>query len=196
MESNRRQSYFIAAVLAAMLAGGGYVAYRQRPVSPQAVGAHIAIWPSGPRMTAELMMERYGPPDAIAPGSATWYERGPWKRIVVKGDSPDKYLEQAVSYRIPYMAILPLFEFGHGVRADTANNELSVSSDDETLNHLALNLADDIASGKRTAREAQKVYAETARFAAAGKSSPYTEALRFAPHRAMPEDAWRRVIGY
>lgn len=196
MKRNRRPLYFFATVLAATLAGGGYFAFQNRPPSARAVAARIAEWPDGPRTAAALMMERYGPPAALAAGTATWHERGPWKRIAVHRDSRDRYLEQTVDYRVPYMAVIPLFEFGHAVRADVANKELSVSSDSEPLNRLALNLADEIATGKRTAGDAASVYAATARLAAAGKSSPYTEGLLFPPKRTRPEDAWRRVIGY
>lgn len=196
MQAKTKQLYFVAAVLTAALAGGAYFAFRHRLPSPAAVAAHTETWPSGPNTTVKVMMERYGAPNLLAPGAATWYERGPWKRIVVRGDAPENFLEQAVSYRVPYMAVLPLFEFGHGVRADTANNELSVSSGSEALNLLALNLADEIASGKSTANEARAVYARTARLLDTGKSSPYAEKLQFTPHRPLPEDSWRRVIGY
>jgi len=196
MDSKRQQLYFVAAVLTATLAGGAYLAYRGRLPSPAAVATHTEAWPSGPRTTAALMQERYGVPNVLSPGSATWYERGPWKRIVIRGEVPENYLEQAVSYRVPYLAVIPLFEFGHGVRADSANNELSIASGSEALNLLALNLADEIASGKTTANEARDVYARTARPLDTGKSSPYTEALQFTPHKTLPEDSWRRVIGY
>lgn len=196
MKTNRRPLYFFATMLAATLAGSGYYAFSNRPPSTRAVAARIAEWPDGPRTAAALMMERYGPPASLASGTATWHEAGPWKRIAVHRDSRDRFLDQTVDYRVPYMAVIPLFEFGHDVRADVANKELSASSDSESLNLLALNLADEIATGKRTAQDATDVYAATARLAGAGKSSPYTETLQFQPKRTRPEDAWRKVIGY
>jgi hypothetical protein len=64
----------------------------------------------------ELMMERYGPPDDLTPGVATWYERGRRKRITDRGQARESYLEQTVGYRPRPEAIVPLNEFDHGVR--------------------------------------------------------------------------------
>jgi len=47
-------------------------------------------------------------------------------------------------------AIDALAAFGHGIRFNPDNDELSARSGSETLNYLALNLAHEIAAGKRT----------------------------------------------
>lgn len=196
METRSMRFYFVAAVLAAALAGGGYAAYRSRVPSSRRVASHISTWLDRPRSTMKLMTERYGPPDALAPGIATWRNRGPWKRIVVRGHAPNGCLEQTVSYGVPAAAVVPLLEFGHGVSLDLADDELTASSDDESLNRLALNLAVEIAGGRRDSREAREFYAKTARLSAAGKSSSYLSKILFAPYVPPREDRRRRGVGY
>lgn len=195
MGTKMRRMRFVAAALAVALAGGAYFAHRQRTSAAQSAAAHIAAWPEKPRMLAQIMMERYGAPE-LAPGAVTWHERGPWKRVSVRAGSPGASLEQTVGYRGTYLAVKPLSEFGHGVRIDLDDNELSCASDDESQNRLALNLADEVASGKRGPREAAEFYAKTIKLAAAGKSSPYMTDIQFAPYRPAPEEAWRKVIGF
>lgn len=196
MKSDNRALYFVSAVAAAALAAGGYFAYRHRVAIPERVEAHLKTWHDGPRRAAELMIERYGPPDTIAPVLATWRGRTPWKWIAVHGDSPDSYLEHAVGYRVPPAAVDALIAFGHGIRFNPDNEEMSARSNSESLNYLALNLADEIAAGKRSPLEAGDFYVRTARSAAAGKSSPYLERLRFEPYQPPPEPASMMDFGY
>ncbi|MCR4295599.1 MAG: hypothetical protein NUW21_08695 [Elusimicrobia bacterium] len=196
MKPRRTDLIFVAAILAATLAGGGYFAYRNRAPSAERVAAHIEPWRAGPRASLKLMMERYGPPNALGEGTATWYARGPWKRITIHGDEPLSYLEQAVSYHVPAEAAQALAEFDHGLRFDREKEELSATSNAEALNHLALNLADELCAATRTAPEARDFYVRTARLAAAGKSSPYLEGLLFDPLSRLPELPWDREIAY
>lgn len=196
MESQKKDLYFVAAVLALTLAAGGYLAYRHRAPTPERVAAHAAGWLDGPRATLKVMMERYGPPQALGAGTATWYERGPWKRITVRGGEHFDFLEQAVGYHVPAEAAAALAEFDHGLRFDRVNAELSARSNSEALNILALNLANELASARRTAPEASGFYVRTARLAAAGKSSPYLDRLLFEPYRPAQEMPWNREIGY
>lgn len=196
MEAQRNPLYFFATVLAAALAGGAYFAYLKMAPSPQRVAGHIVTWLDSPKTTMKLMTESYGPPSALAPGTAIWRDRGPWKRIVVHGYAPEGYLEQTVGYSVPRSAVAALNEFGHGVRVDLADDELSAASGDESLNRLALNLAVQIAVGKRSAADAREFYAKTVRLAAAGKSSPYLAEILFAPYEAAPTDPRRRGVGY
>lgn len=196
MNSQRKELTFVAAVLAATLAAGGYFAYRHRAPTQERVAAHIANWLDGPRAALKVMMERYGPPNALGEGTATWHERGPWKRITIHGGEHFDYLEQAVGYHVPAEAVSALAEFDHGLRVDRVNEELSARSNSEALNILALNLANELASAKRRAPEASDFYVRTARLSAAGKSSPYLDRLMFEPYRPAPEMPWNREIGY
>lgn len=199
MKDTKKQLYFVGVVLAATVAAGAYFAWHHRPPTNERALAHVSAFLEGPRATAKAMIERYGPPNALSPDTATWYERGPWKRITVHGDAPLSYLEQVVSYHVPPDAAAQLLELDHGLRFDLANEELSATSNSESLNFLALNLAHEVSSARRDPKEARELYVKTARLAASGKSSPYLEKLQFEPYRPAPRGRWDargREIGY
>ena len=139
-------------------------------------------------------MERYGPPDDITPGVATWYERGHWKRITVRGEARESYLEQTVGYRPRPEAISSLRDFNHGVRLDAAREELTAASNREALNFLALNVANEVATGRRSAKDAQEFFLKTAKLASSGKSSPYLDNLQFERYVRTPQRS--REIGF
>src|SRR5688572_7575174 len=118
-------NYLVPAALAALVVAGGFFGRQQRLELRRTAEARIKAWPEASRRMAELMMERYGAPSEIDARTATWREQGPWKRISVRGDSPENCLEQTVGYQVPVEAVEPLRRLNSGVRADPAKNELS-----------------------------------------------------------------------
>lgn len=172
--------YALMAALAVAAAGSAYFGYRH--LATARLETHTQTWSEAAKWAAKLMTERYGPPDVLAPGVATWNERENWKRITVRGDLHANFLEQTIGYQVPPEAIAPLREFGR-VQLDVANEELTAASGDEAMNYLALNLAHDIAKGTRTLREARGFFTRTVELSVRGKSSPYLEKLLFVPHR-------------
>lgn len=191
-EGYPKAAYVIAAALAAAIMGGAYFGYRQQAQTRQDVQAGIRTWFEGPKLTAEIMTERYGPPDELTLQTATWHERGSWKRIAVHGDTPYRYLEQTVGYQARPGVVGRLLAFDNGARYDIVNEELTASSNHETSNYLALNLAHDVAAGKRSIDNARGFFASTARLWSSGKSSPYMEHLLFTPYRRAPQENWSR----
>lgn len=197
--NTRKDVLFVGVLLAATLAAGGYFAYRHRPPTRDRALAHVAAFQQeGPRAAARAMIERYGPPNVIAADTATWFDRGPWKRITIHGEAPLSYLEQVVSYHVTKDAAPRLLELDHGLRFDIAKEELSATSNSESLNFLALNLAHEVSSARRDPKDARERYVQTARLAAAGKSSPLLEKLEFDPYIPAPRgfDARGRERGY
>lgn len=193
---NRRIVYFIGLVLAAMAAGTAYMGYRHRVMAPQRLAAHTRAWFDSPRVMSQVLMDRYGPPSVFAPNVVSWYEVEPWKRITIHGDSPDDFLEQAVGYQAQPAAVERVRDFGQGVRVDLIGEEISARSNSEALNLLALNLANEVASGGRSPEDAREFYESTVKLAAAGKASPYMEKLLFEPYRFVPQERMPHLIGY
>lgn len=187
MRTNKKQLIFIGIAIAAVIGGGAFLAHRHRAPTMERSMAHISNFVEGPRVTAKVLIERYGPPNTLSADTATWYERGPWKRITVHGEAPLSFLEQVVSYRVPDDAAAPLLELNHGLRFDISAEELSATSNSESLNFLALNLAHEVSSARRDPREARDLYMRSARLSSSGKSSPYLEKLMFEPHRPAPD---------
>lgn len=196
METQSKRKYFFGAMLAAVLVGGASLAYLYRTPSPRRVAAVTEAWPERSRSAVKLMTELYGPPHSVNSETAIWRQRGPWKRITVRADSPAAPIEQTVGYRVPPSKFETLRDFRHGVRVDLDENEISAASADESRNRLALNLAAEIADGKREPQDARQFYAQMLRQEAAGKSSVYMTDLLFTPYEPAAEDRRRRGIGY
>ena len=160
--------------------------------SPQRVALAqkiISGWAEPSRRMAAKAIERYGPPDAIAQGAVGWKRKGVWKRIVVwnapKGGTREN-VEETVAYRVPEGRREAIALFNSGVRVSEDGAEMSARSNDEALNYLALNLADEVARGARGWVEARGFYEKTAALAAAGKSSPYMRGILFSVSNQLP----------
>lgn len=137
-------------------------------------------------LSANAMVEKYGPPDRVETRRMVWEDRGPWKRIAVWdelgfGDSlrSSNNIESAISYAVPQSKLEDLAAFSPGLLVSSNNGEIAVRSRSESRNFLMLNLADDVISGRSTPEQARMTYLRTLRLAESGKSSPAMERLLF-----------------
>jgi hypothetical protein len=168
-------------------------------LSPEAV---IQSWPGRSRDEARVMIAKYGEPTGYDGRSLVWYKNGPWRKTVVYRRAPGSFLgyrvkdvlEQSIAYVVPQGKIAALKHFDDRLRFDQANGQLSSRSASESLNYLALNLAHEIVTEKRSAEEARSAYQKTTKLAESGKSSEYMERLLFmrAPAKPMPAKKTRR----
>jgi hypothetical protein len=136
-------------------------------------------WSPTAKLVADLMIERYGPPQEISSFRLQWNGVLPWKNIIIQ-DEQQAPLQQIVTYHVPADKIDELMKFSHGPLVYPDENELVARGDSEEINRLSLNLADDIATGRKSAEEADRFFQMTVMLQAAGKSSPYLERLLFA----------------
>lgn len=156
-------------------------------VDKASVAATIEAWPDIPQKVARTMLDKYGPPNEATPSRLIWYNNGPWKRTIVYRDEvPHNFpkphvdvLEQFIDYRVPVEKFDELAAFDGSVIPERTKGEISARCDMEEMNFLALNLAHDIVTGKRTVDEARESYAETANAFMMKRSAPYTEKLQF-----------------
>ncbi|MBI2787989.1 MAG: hypothetical protein HYX59_04845 [Elusimicrobia bacterium] len=140
----------------------------------------VSDWPTPSRMAAEAMIEKYGIPDAIDAETASWNDKGSWKRTSVHRDGTD-FLEQTIGYAVPEEKRADLEKMGLMLKVGRADRELSATSASEEANYLALNLADEVIREKRTPEDAREFYMETVKLSRAGKTSPYMQGLMFRP---------------
>lgn len=169
--SRRNETTFIAE-------GEGRMESRQASVD--AARTEFSSWPTASRIAAEGMIERYGAPDYIDAETASWNDKGSWKRTTVHRDGTD-FLEQTVSYSVPEEKRADLEKMGMMLKVGRADGELSTMSTSEEANYLAMNLADEVIREKRTPEDAHEFYMETVKLSRAGKSSPYMQGLMFRP---------------
>jgi hypothetical protein len=150
-------------------------------------GAMIGAWPKPARSLAGALIEKYGEPDRFDGSALAWHDRGPWRRIVVFRDAGPGFLwmrnkdllEQTIAYQVPNDRIADLGRFDKRVTVGASGGELSSRAENEGMNYLALNLAEEIVTGKRSVAEARDVHREVEWLVKSGKASPYFEGLLF-----------------
>jgi hypothetical protein len=146
-----------------------------------------SLWPKEAAAAADAMLAKYGAPDGITGGLLTWHNAGPWLEITVRRDvighrfpSPHMdTLEQMVAYEVPEEKFSDLARFDGSIIAERTRGTLSSRSQSEAMNLLALNLAHDIITNRRSVEEAREMYADIAKAYANGEQHPYTRGLRF-----------------
>jgi hypothetical protein len=181
MKTRGRRAFLIlsAAGLAACVAGRTFDAARRRADA----GAIVARWSNASRLTADKMLDLYGPPDALAEDALAWKDKGQWRRIVVwdaaRNPGLDGDLRETAAYRVPGRERAAVAAFSGKVLVSPDGSELSSLSDDESSNFLALNLAVAISRGEMSPREARASYVRSVALAAAGKSAAYMRRLTF-----------------
>lgn len=146
-----------------------------------------ASWGKTSRRAAEAMFQKYGQPDEVSEGELVWHNTGEFQKTIVykeelRHNFPAPHadvIEQFVEFRFPVGKYDELARFDGSVHADRTAGLLSARGATEADNFAALNLARDIAVGRRSAASARAALVRIHRLAASGKTSPYTQGLLF-----------------
>lgn len=159
------------------------------PMTMASVEQMVSGWPEKSRMAAMDMMRSYGPPQEVTPSMLMWMNNGPWKWTKVSRETiphnfpmphPD-LLEQAIDYQVPLGRYDDLARYDGSVIAERTKGQLSARCDKEGANFLAINLANEVATGRRTPEDARRMYGEQIKMMKAGQMTPYTSGLMFTP---------------
>lgn len=197
-----------ATVAAALFAAGGTASAQQPKTArgdvekPRITGAALkellATWPEKQRETAQMLITKYGEPAVAGDRLLVWYDTGPFvKTAVARDEAPHNfpmphtdYLAQTVKHTVPADKLGELYEYDGSVWFHRTRGELTAQCDVEAMNFLALNLAHDVITGKRTVADARTFYAKTAMaFKQGDTSSEYVKGLIFKtePNAADPD---------
>lgn len=169
----------------------GAQAGMQKPTK-QSVMSIIGKWEKTSRFAALQTIQKYGPPAEATPTRLVWFDNGPWKRTVITNEPTNHdfpmphqdVMEQTISYKVPPDKFDELAAYDGSVYVDRTRGELSARCDLEAANFIALNLAHDVVTGKRSVEDARKEYADLVVAKMTGKGSvPYAEKLVFEPER-------------
>jgi hypothetical protein len=171
--------------LAAILSVAGAPVIAQTNDAPETV---IQNWPKELQSQARYLIEKYGAPSSSDANSLVWMNNGPWRKTILHREGFTKammgknrdHLEQVVAFAVPEDKIADLQRFDKRISVNQATDEVSSHADTESMNYLALNLADDIVKGERTVQGARAFYRKTKMLEKTGKSSPYLDGLLFA----------------
>ncbi|HEU4749140.1 MAG TPA: hypothetical protein VFS56_11610 [Gemmatimonadaceae bacterium] len=171
-------------------------------VTAAAVTSGIAGWPKASRDAAQHMIGKYGPPNETTPTMLVWYATGPWKRTIISREEvphsfPKQHtdvMEQFVDYRVPPDKFDELAAYDGSVIVERTKGELSARCDKEEMNFLAVNLANDVVTGRRTAEQARDEYARQAMAFMNNQPASYTTGLQFSVSRGGTADPDRPVM--
>jgi hypothetical protein len=165
-------------------------------IVPRAVSNVIASWSNAQKEAATTVIGKYGQPDLVGDRMLVWYNKGPYVTIALNRDAQPHdfpmphtdFLTQTVKYALPLDKLDELAQYDGSVWFHRTRGELSAQCDKEEMNNLALNLASDVATGKRSVADARAFYATTAmEFKQGNRSSPYVTGLIFPTNSATAD---------
>ncbi len=150
--------------------------------------ADTSSWPAASRMAVKEITEKYGKPDGITSDELIWLNKGVWKKIcVTKNESKHSFpiehtdmMTTTINYKVPVEKMDDLGKFDGSVTFDRTQGTLSARCDKEGNNLLALNLAHDIITGKKTVEQARTSYADIVKEKMNGADPAYMQKLSFA----------------
>jgi hypothetical protein len=162
----------------------------------------IREWPAKSQEAAKAMIDKYGVPNEQTPTTLVWYATGPWKRtILYKDEVPHSFpkphtdlLEQFIDYRVPVDKYDDLAAYDGSVIVERTKGELSARCDKEAMNFLALNLANDIVTGRRTVEQARQEYGRQVTAFMNNRAESYTQGLQFTVSRGGTADPDRTTL--
>lgn len=147
----------------------------------------INDWNVMSKKAANSTIEQYGPPNEAIQSRLIWYNNGPWKRtIVFRDEIPHDFpqphtdvIENFINYRVPPEMFSELAKFDGSIIVERTKGEVSSRCDMEAANILALNLMNDIVTGKVDAEKAREIHCEVTSAFILNRPAPYAEALQF-----------------
>ena len=149
---------------------------------------NLSSWPEASRMAVKEINDKYGKPDGATKDELIWLKRGVWKKICInkketKHSFPIEHtdmMQTTISYKVPTEIMDELGKFDGSVTFDRTQGTMSARCDKEGNNFLALNLANDIITGKKSVEEARKAYGDIVKEKMNGANPLYMQKLTFA----------------
>ncbi len=159
----------------------------ERMKNPNSMMDDMNGWSDASKMAVMMMTKQYGEPTAKTADMMMWKNTGQWKKTVVyakefKHDFPMPHtdvMQQWIDYKVPQEKFNELAMFDGSVVCNRTNGEMSARCDKEGANFLAINLANDIIKGTKTAKSARDFYATSVKEFINGGKPAYMMKLQF-----------------
>jgi hypothetical protein len=144
-------------------------------------------WSDASKMAVMMMKKNYGEPAEKTADMMMWNNTGQWKRTVVyakefKHDFPLPHtdvMQQWIDYKVPQEKFSDLAKYDGSVVCNRTNGEISARCDKEGANFIAINLANDIITGKKDVKSARDFYAMSIKEFINGGKPEYMQKLVF-----------------
>lgn len=148
---------------------------------------YIKDWPMASKEAVEATVKSYGEPSSSSADEMVWRNAGIWEMVrVSKNETQHSFpiehtdmLKMSIYHKVPVEKMSELGAFDGSVTFDRTQGYLSARCDLEANNFLALNLAHDIITGKKTVEEARTAYADIIKEKMSGKDPDYMKKLQF-----------------
>jgi hypothetical protein len=144
-------------------------------------------WPQASKTALRDITQKYGLPTSATPIMAVWQNNGPWKYTIVYGSEVQHsfpaphtdVLEQFIDYKVPAEKVGDLAMFDGSLIVARTPGLLAAWCDREENNFIAINLANEIVTGKTTVEEARHKLSQEATNVKQGKTSTYGQSFMF-----------------
>jgi hypothetical protein len=186
-----------AAALTTMAATAQSEAPRRQAHGALTADQAIASWKATPKEVAQKMIAKYGQPQEVTANRLVWHNNGPWKfSELVNEEIPHEFpmphkdaLRQGINYKVDSAKADEILEYDGSIILERTKGEISARCDKEDANFLAINLADDVAKGRRSVQDARKFYADSMMaMVKENKKNEYLQGLRFQVAKADQGD--------
>ncbi len=184
-------AFAVAGVLAGSVTAtpAGAQMHKMNTMQMKKMASGLKGWPAASREAAMYMANKYGWPATMTADMITWGRTGPWKRTAIyRMEYPHNFpgphtdvMQQWIDYKAPPGMYSELAMYDGSVVLERTAGEISARCDKEAANFLALNLANEIVTGKRSVADARKMYGEQVMALKAGRPAPYTTGFLFSP---------------
>lgn len=163
----------------------------------------LGRWPKQPQESARRLMSEYGPPHEYSASRLIWYDtKDGWKRTElsreeVPHDFPAHhmdFLEQFIDYRVPVDKFTDLARFDGSLIVERTKGEMSARCAGTSMNFVAINLAHDIVTGKRSVDDARAEYTNLYLAYQRGEHPAYTTGFQFPLAQGDTRDLDRPTI--
>jgi hypothetical protein len=177
---------------------------RGQKVEPTQVSQVTFDWPAGHKEAIRDLLQKYGQPDEATPSHVIWKDAGPFKKVVVFKEEAQHlfpqphtdFVESCVMMRVPSEKIDDLARFDGSIMVNRTRGTIAAICDKEENNILALNLAHDIITDKKSVEEARQYMAKAVAQAKSGTKDPLAGDLQFRPDLAAADpDQPARMLG-
>ena len=168
----------------------------------QMMNPDLTSWKEASKMAVDEITTKYGKPDGVTADELIWLKKGVWQKIcVTKMESKHSFpiehtdmMQTTINYDVPEDKMDDLGKFDGSVTFDRTQGTMSARCDKEGNNFLALNLANDIVTGKKTVLSARKAYGDIIKLKMKGGNPLYMVKLTFTP-KANTADPDKNTTG-
>lgn len=144
-------------------------------------------WPDSSMTAAKEMVSKHGEPNETTSQTLIWRNVAPFKRIVVHRTVYNhrfpllhqNALEHVVDYKAPENKVQDIWKYNGSIVLDRTKGEMSSFAENEAMNILALNLADDIMRGRTHHSTARVTFGKETLKHLNGEKTANTEVLKF-----------------